>query len=176
MKNLLTILFLTVSISIFAQKDSVLIQEASFKYEIVEAVYEIENIRIMKRAASSGGYITKYEVATESVMVTEASFTYYTKPPVYKTITKEITNSKGETIEIRQKIVETPASFEKVEIPAKYKTVSKLLVGLRMEHTKPKYDPNIPPKPAEYQNIPVEKIKSPARLIRVEIPAVYQYI
>ena len=176
MKNLLIILLLITSIPLFAQKDSILIQEASFKYEVVEAVYEVENVRMMVRAATSGGYNYEWETVTESVLATEASFTYYVKPPIYKTITKEIINSKGETVTVEQKVIETPASFEKVEIPAKYRTVSKYVTKLWMEHTKPKYDPNILPEPIQYQNIPVERLKTPAQLIKVEIPAVYQYI
>ena len=45
-----------------------------------------------------------------------------------------------------------------------------------MEHTKPAFNPDIPAKPAEYQYIPKTKVKTPAKVVKVEIPAVYKYI
>jgi len=174
-KEFLPFIILFFPIILFAQKDSVLVKEASFRYEYQPFEVEKVNERYMERASYMGNYDSTYfETVTETVMLAGTDVKCIVTEPVYKTIvvTEKI---QGKTLTYEKEILAKRATIKKVKVPAKYYTVTRSVFrspgderggGIR--------DNTI--NPARYATHEILVLKRKTTVKRVEIPAEYQVI
>lgn len=157
-----------------AQKDSILIKEPFFTYEVVEPVYETYTYDFLVRDSVPSNY--KLEIVTESVLIKEAAFTYQVIPPLYEIVIDTIVKG-GKTMIIEKEVLEVgvpTTNVRTIEVPAEYRVVTKSVIccpdgGAGTVISSPVMLPRL------YETITIQRLKIPAKLIKVEIPAKYYY-
>lgn len=169
MKIILTLFFITLSVLSFAQKDKIIVKEASFRYECQEQVLEKYEEKILVRIAYSGNYKITHESVTETIEIKPEVIECIITAPVYKTVT--ITEKRdGKTISYEKQVLVKPATIERKTIPPVYGTVTKYVMLNSQKTTEFIEEPN--------QYITIEKWREvqKATAKRIDIPAEYKVI
>ena len=177
-QSLLFLIFLS-PIFLLAQKDSVLVKEASFRYEYQEFELDTINERYMKRAAYMGNYnADQFQTVTETIELEPAKIKCIITEPVYKKVI--ITKKRdGKKFTYEKEILVKKATIEKIEIPAKYGVINKTVFccpdgGYRGDGTE--ITTEIKTTPAKYATRKKVILKQKTTVKRVEVPAEYKMI
>ncbi|MFK7734127.1 MAG: peptidoglycan-binding protein [Pseudomonadales bacterium] len=162
--------------------ETVLEQEASFRYEVIPATYETVSDSVLVKEASTRLEIVPatYKEVTEQVLVRAASTRIEDVPAQYETQTETILDKAAHTVWKRgagpvdgalQTAVDqgTGEVMCLVEVPATYKTIKKTVL-LTPATTR---EIEIP---AEYRTITRTVVDTPASTVPIEIPAVYKTV
>ena len=176
-KQLLSLLIISFPIFLFAQKDSVLIKEASFRYEYQEFELDTINERYMERAAYMGNYnADKFDTVTETVMVVPARVKCIITEPIYKKVivTK---NRDGKKITYEKEILVKKATIKKVEVPPIYDTNTKtVFCCLDGGYQGTRIAIELTETPAKYGTRKKVILKRKTTVKRIKIPAEYKII
>lgn len=161
---------------LLAQKNRVLIKEASFRYEYKEFELKKDTLRFLKKYGTTGQYPdSQLETVTETVLIEPARIKCEITEPVYKTIviTKKVS---GKKITYEKQVLIKKATIKKIEIPAKYGTITKTVLCCPDGGAGTGARPIRPIEPDEYGTIEILKFKQKTTVKRIKIPAEYKII
>ncbi len=172
-KSLLLFSFIICPLFLFAQKDTVLVKEASFRYEYKE--FELEKSTHKYQVAPAG--INQFQpsqlmTATETIILEAARVKYEITEPIYKTV--KVTQKVGrKKITYEKQVLVKKATIKKITIPGKYKVISKTVIccpDARLNTG------SITASPAKYETYDSVILKRKSSVKRVEMPAEYKII
>lgn len=168
------IFYILFSSSFIVAQDSVLVKDASFRYEYTEFELEKTTVSYLVKSAYSGYYdlSNSYETVTEQVQIKPPRIQYRITEPIYKTviITKK---SKGKTTSYEKQILIKKATIKRVEIPGEYATITKKVIccpdaGIKSD--------KLISVPAEYNTYEAWTFKQKTIVERIEISAEYKIL
>ncbi len=174
-------------------EEKVVVKEAAFKLVEVPPVYETVTEKVLEAPAyttwkKGRGPVEKLDYATGDIMC------LVEVPAKYKTVKRQILKSPATTKKVEipaeykvqkvRKLVQ-PAKVNKIEVPGEYETIKKkvkvsdakstwALAGQAGEGKATKRKLCLREKPARYEVITKQVLKSPATTKKVEIPAIYK--